>query len=88
MNTKYTWSIQLTPEQVAKIRETWHECMGTPAPLGSGLFATVAFQTGKLRLMAMQPAEVNVLRQALNQISMQTTLDDLDKETKKGQVTQ
>lgn len=37
---------------------------------------------------SIQTAEVSVLRQALNQISMQTTLDDLDKETKKGQVTE
>lgn len=53
--------------------------MGTPAPLGSGLFATVAFQTGKLRLMATAAAETTILRNACNQIALQTTLDDLDK---------
>lgn len=79
MNTKYTWSIQLTPEQVQAISATYYECLGNPAPLGAGLFAAVSFQSGKLRLMAMHPEEVNVLRKALNQISLQTTLDDLDK---------
>lgn len=78
MNAKYVWSIELTPEQVSKIKAVWHECLGDPVPLGSGLFATLDFRGGKLRLMAMQPEEVTVLRQALNQISLQTRLDDLD----------
>ena len=83
MNTKYTWSVQLTAEQVEQIRETWNECMGSPAPLGSGLFGTVSFVGGRLRLMAMAPAETEVLRRACNQIAQQTVLDDLDKRGKR-----
>ncbi|HPS07303.1 MAG TPA: hypothetical protein PLG22_07210 [Kiritimatiellia bacterium] len=79
MNTKYTWSVRLTPEQVAKIRETWNEVMGQPAPLGSGLFGTISFATGRLRLMALAKEETEVLRRCCNQIALQTKLDDLDK---------
>lgn len=79
MNTKYTWSVQLTPEQMEKIRETWGECMGTPPPQGSGLFATISFVSGKMRLMATAPAETEILRKACNAIALQTQIDDLDK---------
>lgn len=79
MNIKHAWSVDLTPEQVKKIRSTWHECMGNPARFGSGLFGMIKFESGKLRLMALQKEEVAVLRQALVRINEQTELDDLDK---------
>lgn len=79
MNAKYVWSIPLTAEQVKKIRENWDECMGTPSPLGSGLFATVSFAGASLRMMAMAKEETEVLRRACNQIALQTRLEDLDK---------
>ena len=82
MNKKYVWSVPLPAETVARIRATWHECLGDPVPLGSGMFATVSFKDGRLRIMAMHPGETSVVRKALNQVSMQSELVDLDKEPK------
>lgn len=82
MNKKYVWTQKLSDEKMRDMREKWDECMGTPSPLGAALFATISFKTGTLRLMALQPAETEILRRATNQIALQTVCDDLDAKKK------
>ena len=74
VNKKYVFEMPLTAGQLELLKARWAECLGTPPPLGSGMFATADFRAGTMRVMIVHPPEKDILRKALNQIALQTEL--------------
>ena len=63
---------------VSGLKDKWAECLGNPAPQGSGMLATAEFKNGMMRVMILHPEEREIMRHALNTVAMRTERVEVD----------